>query len=103
MRRDRKDRRLEEILPGILKQPWIALTSYDLIVDPPGLLARAYLADQLLAIFPDREFHDRRRFRNRKEVCPFERIRSVVPEYLLDSGRRDLTVDLRIELDRFDR
>src|SRR5690606_27790888 len=61
------------------------------------------LADQTLAVLPDRKFNDRGRFRDGEKVRPLQGEPSVVPKYLLDMRGRDLSLNFRIERDRLDR
>jgi hypothetical protein len=80
MRRNRKDRSLKQIFARVFQKPRIALAADDFVVNAPGFFARANFADQFFAVFPDGELDDRSRFRYRKKICSFERIRRVIAE-----------------------
>ena len=67
---------------------------YDVVVDPPRLIARANLADQSLVAVPHRELRDRDVRRAMERSRRLREVGRVVFKYLLDMRDRDLIRDL---------
>ena len=74
-----------------------------LVVDATGFLPRPDFADQTSIAVPNCKLRDRGCLRNRKQIRSFHHRVSIVAEDLLNVSRRDLYLDLGVDLDRRNR